>query len=251
MQRSGDHRSLHRPRRHVSRTTHPIRWSRRTWSTPSAPCVDHGADLALVFDGDADRCFIIDERGEVVSPSAVTAMIASQELRARAGRDHRDQQDHLLGGAGDRRGGRRTDRDHQGRAHLRQGGDGRARRDLRRRAFGALLLPRLLGRRHRHAGGDARAGRWSALATSRCPSWPPGSPATRPRARSTPSSTTSSRSWTRSPRRSPTAASQDRLDGLTVAGDDWWVNVRPSNTEPLLRLNVEAATQRADGRAAR
>jgi phosphomannomutase len=33
---------------------------------------------------------------------------------------------------------------------------------------------------------------------------------------------------------------QDRVDGLTVAGDDWWVNVRPSNTEPLLRLNVEA-----------
>jgi phosphomannomutase len=41
---------------------------------------EQGADLALVFDGDADRCFIIDERGEVVSPSAVTALIASQEL---------------------------------------------------------------------------------------------------------------------------------------------------------------------------
>jgi phosphomannomutase len=31
----------------------------------------------------------------------------------------------------------------------------------------------------------------------------------------------------------------DRLDGLTVTTDDWWFNVRPSNTEPLLRLNVE------------
>ena len=31
----------------------------------------------------------------------------------------------------------------------------------------------------------------------------------------------------------------DRLDGLTVAHEDWWFNVRPSNTEPLLRLNVE------------
>jgi phosphomannomutase len=29
---------------------------------------------------------------------------------------------------------------------------------------------------------------------------------------------------------------------LTVAGSDWWINVRPSNTEPLLRLNVEAAS---------
>ena len=41
---------------------------------------EHGADLGLVFDGDADRCFIIDERGEVVSPSAVTALIARDEL---------------------------------------------------------------------------------------------------------------------------------------------------------------------------
>ncbi|HEX8099909.1 MAG TPA: phosphomannomutase/phosphoglucomutase, partial [Actinomycetota bacterium] len=36
---------------------------------------------------------------------------------------------------------------------------------------------------------------------------------------------------------------QDRLDGLTVEADDWWFNVRPSNTEPLLRLNVEARTK--------
>ena len=35
---------------------------------------------------------------------------------------------------------------------------------------------------------------------------------------------------------------QDRLDGLTVEYEDWWCNVRPSNTEPLLRLNVEALT---------
>ena len=34
----------------------------------------------------------------------------------------------------------------------------------------------------------------------------------------------------------------DRLDGLTVSYDDWWFNLRPSNTEPLLRLNVEAST---------
>ena len=34
----------------------------------------------------------------------------------------------------------------------------------------------------------------------------------------------------------------DHLDGLTVMGDTWWFNLRPSNTEPLLRLNVEAKT---------
>ncbi|MGL5406513.1 MAG: phosphomannomutase/phosphoglucomutase [Propionibacteriaceae bacterium] len=41
---------------------------------------ESGADCALVFDGDADRCFIIDERGAVVSPSIVTALIAEREL---------------------------------------------------------------------------------------------------------------------------------------------------------------------------
>ncbi|HEX2857245.1 MAG TPA: phosphomannomutase/phosphoglucomutase [Propionibacteriaceae bacterium] len=41
---------------------------------------DQDADLALVFDGDADRCFLIDERGEVVTPSIVTALIARSEL---------------------------------------------------------------------------------------------------------------------------------------------------------------------------
>ncbi len=38
-------------------------------------------------------------------------------------------------------------------------------------------------------------------------------------------------------------ANQDRLDGLTVDFGDWWFNLRPSNTEPLLRLNLEAATR--------
>jgi len=40
-----------------------------------------------------------------------------------------------------------------------------------------------------------------------------------------------------------TDGKQDRLDGLTVEYEDWWFNVRPSNTEPLLRLNVEARTK--------
>ena len=60
-------------------------------------------------------------------------------------------------------------------------------------------------------------------------------------ARSTPSSPIRRRS---SRRCAPALADgrQDRLDGLTVEFDDWWCNVRPSNTEPLLRLNVEART---------
>jgi phosphomannomutase len=42
-----------------------------------------------------------------------------------------------------------------------------------------------------------------------------------------------------------TGAEQDRLDGLTVDLGDWWFNLRPSNTEPLLRLNLEAADRAA------
>jgi phosphomannomutase len=40
----------------------------------------HGADLGLAFDGDADRCFVVDEKGATVSPSAITAIIASREI---------------------------------------------------------------------------------------------------------------------------------------------------------------------------
>jgi phosphomannomutase len=44
-----------------------------------------GADLGLAFDGDADRCFVVDERGQAVSPSTLTALIAARELRKHPG----------------------------------------------------------------------------------------------------------------------------------------------------------------------
>ena len=43
----------------------------------------------------------------------------------------------------------------------------------------------------------------------------------------------------------------DHLDGVTIGFPTWWANVRPSNTEPLLRLNVEADTQRRNGAPSR
>ncbi|GAA1242149.1 phosphomannomutase/phosphoglucomutase [Pseudonocardia aurantiaca] len=42
--------------------------------------VTEGADIGVAFDGDADRCFVVDERGEPVSPSAITALVAAREL---------------------------------------------------------------------------------------------------------------------------------------------------------------------------
>ena len=108
-----------------------------------------GADVGLAFDGDADRVFLVDEQGRGLSGSTTTAMLASRVLDegARA-QDH--PQPHLLeGGArGHPRARRRTDA-HAGRPLLHQGGDGRDRRRVRRRALGALLLPRQLPRRLR------------------------------------------------------------------------------------------------------
>ncbi|MEZ2372955.1 phosphomannomutase/phosphoglucomutase [Arthrobacter sp. RCC_34] len=47
--------------------------------------IEHGADIGLAFDGDADRCFVVDEKGEPVSPSAITGMVARREIaRAKA-----------------------------------------------------------------------------------------------------------------------------------------------------------------------
>ena len=50
-----------------------------------ARVVAEGADVGLAFDGDADRCFLVDETGAVVSPSAVTALIATRELAKEPG----------------------------------------------------------------------------------------------------------------------------------------------------------------------
>ena len=50
-----------------------------------AEVVRTGADIGLAFDGDADRCFVVDERGQPVSPSAITALVASRELRSHPG----------------------------------------------------------------------------------------------------------------------------------------------------------------------
>ena len=47
--------------------------------------METGADIGLAFDGDADRCFVVDELGKPVSPSAVTALVAARELSREIG----------------------------------------------------------------------------------------------------------------------------------------------------------------------
>ena len=111
-----------------------------------AAVVEHGADIGLAFDGDADRCFVIDENGDPVSPSAITGMVARREIaRAKAlGEDNPTIIHNLLTSRAvpelvERR--RRPGRPHPRGPLLHQGRDGRGRRHLRRRALRALLLP--------------------------------------------------------------------------------------------------------------
>ena len=121
--------------------------------------VEHGADIGLAFDGDADRCFVIDERGEPVSPSAVTALVAARELAKHPGAAviHNLITSRAVPEIIAEHGGRPV-RSRVGHSFI-KAEMARTERGLRRRALRALLLPRLLVRRHRHAGGAARARR--------------------------------------------------------------------------------------------
>ena len=64
----------------TSPTTRPTRWTRPTWSTCRSGSSRRAPTSGLAFDGDADRCFVVDEQGEPISPSAITALVAVREL---------------------------------------------------------------------------------------------------------------------------------------------------------------------------
>jgi phosphomannomutase len=203
---------------------------------------NHAADLALVFDGDADRCFIIDERGEVVSPSAITAMIASQELAREPGATivcnkitSRTVSEVVLAEGGKivvSRVGHTFVKAAMAEHNAIFGGEHSAHyyfRDFWGADTGMLAalhvlaavghsdrpLSELVARFERYAA----SGEINTLVSDQQMIMDRVAAAFADRGK------------------------QDRLDGLTVSGPDWWVNVRPSNTEPLLRLNVEAASR--------
>ena len=164
--------------------------------------------------------------------------------RPAPGRDGRAQPDLLEGRArGDPRARRHADPQPR-RSLVHQAGDGRDRRGLRRRALGALLLPRQLPRRLRHHRRAARAraaveDRHAALRAAHAVR------ALRAVGRDQHPRRRSARRSIERVAEAYADAEQDRLDGLTVDLGDWWFNLRPSNTEPLLRLNLEAPDRAA------
>jgi phosphomannomutase len=203
---------------------------------------DHAADLALVFDGDADRCFIIDERGRVVNPSTITAMIASQELArepgativcnkitsrvvsevvaAEGGKIVMSRVGHTFVKAAMAEHNAIFGGEHSAHYYFRDfwGADTgmlAALHVLAATGHSDRPLSELVARFDRYAA----SGEINSLVGDQQMIMDRVAAAFAGR------------------------GEQDRIDGLTVSGPDWWVNVRPSNTEPLLRLNVEAANR--------
>ncbi|WP_296140805.1 phosphomannomutase/phosphoglucomutase [uncultured Tessaracoccus sp.] len=199
--------------------------------------VDQAADLGLVFDGDADRCFIIDELGEVVDPSVITAMIADAELEREPGAAIVVNTitsrcvDDVVAGRGE------LVRSRVGHTYVKAlmaehdgvfGGEHSAHyyfRDFWSADTGMLAALHVLehvrageplSELARRYGGYVRSGELNS------------------RVADVPAA------LGRVARAFEGRGEQSRPDGLMIETPDWWVNLRPSNTEPLLRLNVEA-----------
>ncbi len=205
---------------------------------------EHKADIGLAFDGDADRCFVVDERGELVSPSVITAMVATRELAREPGATiiHNLITSRAVPEMIGEHGGTPV-RTRVGHSFIKAkmaetnaifGGEHSGHFYFRDFWFAdsgmlaALHTLAALGRDDRPlsviltdftryaASGEINSEVADQAATTQRVK---DVYASRPR------------------------VTTDELDGLTVSGDTWWFNLRPSNTEPLLRLNVEAADE--------
>ncbi|MDO5676993.1 MAG: phosphomannomutase/phosphoglucomutase [Propionibacteriaceae bacterium] len=203
---------------------------------------EHAADLALVFDGDADRCFIIDETGAVVDPSVVTAMIAISELEKHPGSTIVTNTITSWG---------------VGEAVERAGGV------IRQSKVGHTYVKALMAETGAVFGGEHSAHYyfrefWSAdtgmlaalhvLELLRAADQPLSELAYDTYSRSGELNSTvddAQACMDRVAEAFEGRGEADRLDGLSVRNsvEGWWINLRPSNTEPLLRLNVEAREQ--------
>ncbi|GAA1749249.1 phosphomannomutase/phosphoglucomutase [Agromyces humatus] len=215
--------------------------------------VERGADLGLAFDGDADRCFVVDEQGGAVNPSTVAAIVALREIArvAAAGETDVNVIHNLITSRfvpeAIERAGATPVRTRVGHSLIKDqmkvtgavfGGEHSAHyyfRDFWGADNGMLAAMHVL------AEFGAQQAPLSELA-----------------ARFTPYSLSGEinsvvddvpAAYTRIVETFTGRGEFDELDGLTVDGITaesepfWWFNVRPSNTEPLLRLNVEGADE--------
>ncbi|MER7901238.1 phosphomannomutase/phosphoglucomutase [Streptomyces sp. NPDC096046] len=203
---------------------------------------EEGADLGLAFDGDADRCFVVDERGEPVSPSAITALVATRELARHGGKGtiiHNLITSWSVPEVVEENGGSPV-RTRVGHSFIKAemartgaifGGEHSAHyyfRDFWNADTGMLAALHVL------AALGGQDGPLSSLVAQYDRYAGSGE------INSTVADQQASLAAIRSAYGAREGITLDELDGLTVSAADWWFNVRPSNTEPLLRLNAEA-----------
>jgi phosphomannomutase len=203
-----------------------------------------GADIGLAFDGDADRCFIVDERGEIVSPSTLTALIAARELAKAPGSTvihnlitSRSVPEVIIENGGT------PVRSRVGHSYIKAvmaetgavfGGEHSGHfyfRDFWRADSGMLAALHAL----------AALGETDASTTLSSLLAPFDRYVASGEINSEVTDQAGAMAAVRAAYAGTDGTTIDDLDGLTVAGSTWWFNVRPSNTEPLLRLNAEAA----------
>lgn len=206
-----------------------------------AEVVRTGADVGLAFDGDADRCFAVDEQGQPVSPAALGSLIAIRELTGRPG-SHvvhnliagRAVRDTIVANGGIpvrtpvghslvKRAMADTDAvfgaEHSGHFYF---------REFWYADCGMLAALHLLASL---AGQDRPL---SVLSAELDPYVASGEVNVSVEDADAVLAGVEGHFTDRAD------VVVDHLDGLTVTSDRWWVNLRPSNTEPMLRLNVEA-----------
>ncbi|GAA1312790.1 phosphomannomutase/phosphoglucomutase [Saccharothrix xinjiangensis] len=208
-----------------------------------ARVLEEGADAGVAFDGDADRCFVVDERGEPVSPSAITALVAVRELAKDPGGTviHNLITSHAVpeivrehGGVPVRtRVGHSFIKEEMAKTGAIFGGEHSAHyyfRDFWRADTGMLAALHVL----------------AALGEQDGPLSDLTSAYERYAASGEVNSTVGDQQGRLAAIKAEFGGREgvelDELDGLTVSlPDGSWFNLRASNTEPLLRLNVEAA----------
>ena len=205
-----------------------------------AAVLAHEADVGLAFDGDADRVFLIDERAQDVSGSILTALVAEAMLRREPGAKivHNLICSWTVPEVIRENGGIPV-RTRVGHSFIKQV----------MAETGAIFGGEHSGHYYFRENYRADSGLIAAVVAlgELSAAEVPLSELLAPLKRYADSGEINSRVEDQHAKIEEVAAAladgrQDRLDGLTVEFDDWWCNVRASNTEPLLRLNVEART---------
>jgi phosphomannomutase len=202
-----------------------------------------GADFGVAFDGDADRAVFVDDRGEPVASDLMTGLLARGQLARRpGGRVLYDLRSSWATAEEIRAAG--------GEPILCRVGHSFVKAQMRE--TGAVFAGELSGhfyfRFSDHLVADDGIAAFVALASTLSTATRPLSELIAPLRRYSASGEINRR--VEDPRalieaiakEHASAREQSRLDGLLVRYDDWWFNLRPSNTEPLLRLNLEAKT---------